>query len=99
MTFVGIERVRARIGRYHDRAGFISRAQIGLIFKIKVGEPVVDQINGQIRAKQLAIAPLQTGRIDDHGLIACALEQARKQAELRIQVLFLRIFIDDGDCA
>lgn len=87
------------MGREHHRILQISFAQMGVrgLGQGKVGQAVVEQINGDAIAPKLVTLPHPLRRIGNDRLHAVALEQTLKQQEFRVQVLLLRRRIDDGD--
>ena len=56
------------------------------LLQIEIGQPVVDQIDGQIAVPQPAVTPFQHGRVGDDRAQAVPLEQLPEQQELGVEI-------------
>ena len=63
----------------------------------EVGKPVVDQVNRIVPVPQHTVMQTQCRRIGDHRLDAMPAEQLLEQDELGVEILILRVVVDDGD--
>ena len=99
VALVGVQRVGLRMRCQHDRALQIRLAQRGAagLVQVEVGQPVVDQVDGQVAVPQRAAAPFERGRVGDDRSQAMPLEQLLEQQELGVEVLVLGCRVDDGD--
>src|SRR3546814_20922582 len=70
-----------------------------MLFKSKVGHPVVYKVDGAVIGEQLPTVTTETGAIDDLYLKIVFLEHLSRNYELRIKVLLLRTIIGDRDAA
>src|SRR3546814_12175891 len=70
-----------------------------MLFKSKVGHPVVYKVDGAVIGEQLPTVTTETGDIDDLYLKIVFLEHLSRNSELRITVLLLRTIIGDRDAA
>ena len=99
VALVGVQRMGLRMRRQHDPALQIRFAQRGAsgLLQVEVGQPVVDQVDGQVAMPQRAAAPFERGRVGDDRAQAMPLEQLLEQQELGVEVLVLGSPVDDGD--
>ena len=99
VALVGVERVRAWVWRDDSSALLPRRPQrgVGRIVERKIGEAVIDKIDGLTVVKQPRTIPDELCRIGDDGPDTVGLEQAAEQLELGRQILLCRLFVDDGD--
>ena len=89
----------ARMRCQHDtllQIGFTQRAACGLL-QVEVGQPVVDQVNGQIAMPQQAVAKFERRWAGDDRAQPVLAEQQLKKKELMVKVLRLRCLVNDGD--
>jgi hypothetical protein len=91
--------MRLRMRREDHGIGQIGGPQRGVLrlFKGKVGEPIVDQVDHLPAAVQTLPVEGELGRVGHHGANAVRLEQLAKEFEFWRQVLLGRPLIDDHD--
>ncbi len=95
---VGQQPIHVRVGGQADLALQVSRPQAcqGIAIEVEIAMPVVDQVNGLSIEKDPIGGRIQHLRVNNFGRDTPVPEQLGKSAHFRIEILRLRLFIDNG---